>query len=63
MKKEKKPMVTVIDRTTFEQTMITLEEAVIYLSGCWKEETIVPMLLGGQTLWTPYYEYCISIDK
>ena len=51
------------DRQTGENEIITLAEAKLMLSGNWKEETIEPMLMEGQVLWSPYAEYSLYIPQ
>ena len=52
-----------IDKETGEQEILSMREAVNYLSAFWKNETIEPMLREGIILWNPYYEFKIQNNK
>lgn len=39
---------------------ITVQEAKEKLTGYWKREYIIPMLIDGHVLWTPYAEYTLN---
>ena len=51
------------DRQTGENEVITLAEAVLLLSGNWHKDAIIPMLMDGEMLWTPYAEYSLYIAQ
>lgn len=51
------------DRQTQENQVITLAEAELVLSGNWNKDAIIPMLMEGQVLWTPYAEYSLYIPN
>lgn len=42
---------------------ITLECAIFSLANFWKKDAIEPMLLNGQTLFTPFAEYRMKKSK
>lgn len=63
MAKKKPIYICRTDRQTGENEIITLTEAELMLSGTWKKDTIIPMLMEGEVLWTPYAEYSLYIHQ
>lgn len=61
-KRNQEIMVTQLDPSTLEQKSIPMSEAIMMLSGCWKQESIQPMLMDGAMLWTPYFDYFIPVQ-
>lgn len=51
------------DFTTGDKEIYSLDDAVEKLKGYWKEECIIPELIAGNILLTPYAEYKIKQEN
>jgi len=52
-----KPTIICIDRETLQTTEVSINYAAQKLDGYWNPNYIKPMLISGQTLWSPYFMY------
>lgn len=48
-----------IDKETGAEEIIDIDTAISKLEGYWIKEKIIPTLLNGNTLFTPYAEYVL----
>lgn len=58
-KNNKNLQVKRIDKETGAEEIIDINTAVTKLDGYWIKENIIPALLNGTTLFTPYADYII----
>jgi len=58
-KKKAKIKVRQTDKESGVSEIVSLEYAIEKLENWWKAETIEPMLIDGQIMFTPYYTYQI----